>query len=71
MVYSNDTKPTTTYTNDSSSTITYSFLLQENGSYLLQENGDKLIISQAGGSSVTYTNDTKVASSYSNDTKPS
>lgn len=37
-------------------TLSYSFLLLENGGFLLQENGDKLILEQSSASEPTFTN---------------
>lgn len=56
MSYTNDSKPTNSYTNGTKPVV-YSYLLLEDGGYLLQESGDKLILTESYLGS--YTNDTK------------
>jgi hypothetical protein len=57
MSYSNDTKPSSTYSNDTKITIV---------SYLLLENGGKLLLEDGGGIILTST----TQNSYTNDIKP-
>lgn len=55
MAYTNDTKPSSSYTNDSKQSANNFYLLWEVGSYLLAAVGEK-IITEAG---ITYNNDIK------------
>jgi hypothetical protein len=56
MSYTNSTKPSSSYSNNSRPTY-YTYLLLENGGYLLQENGDNIILTESYIGS--YTNETK------------
>ena len=65
MTWSNDTKTSSNFTNDTKPAIGSGFVLKEDAFYLLLETGDKIILDQT----VTYNNDTKNPSSWSNDAK--
>lgn len=54
----------TTYTNDVKGTSTIEYLISEALDYLMTEASEYLITNQ----SLVYTNDTKSASTYTNDT---
>ena len=56
--WTNLSKNIAAYTN-MAKTLTYDFLLKEDGGYLLLETGDKIILEQSTGSAPTYTNMTK------------
>ena len=66
MPYTNDTKPSSSYTNDVGVATTTTYLLMEDGFRLLQEDGSPIVISYG----VEYTNDAKGAGTYTNDALP-
>jgi hypothetical protein len=66
MPYSNDTKPSATYTKDAVPTATTFYLLMEDGFRLLQEDGSPIVLAYG----VEYSNDTKPSASYTNDALP-
>lgn len=59
MTFTNQSKNTTSFTNNEKSPPTYDFLLQENGDYLFLESGDKIILEQTSELGSQYTNQSK------------
>ena len=65
MSFVNDTKPTTSWINDSTS-LKDSFLLKEDSFYLLLEDGSKIVLVYG----TNWTNGVLPTTSYTNDALP-